>query len=242
MRRSHEFSYNCLLISQGPAGAAEGASAKVLPKHFSLQNKYWQAAFKVDSRCLLLLINWPLPSLPARVNCQDDWAVFTVAASRIAKEFNHLQSVVCIKMCQSCCPKKLIWTSLTYVPPEVESALPLTDFCVCVYSREQISVFRGGTFQSIVHYLLCKLNSCSHPASPAVQPSMTHCSHSKQTDGHYIQCFCKKKKKTRACNHFHEAQGCCSSPEAAWHTQCKGKKSCTRPPVVFLVTCFLQKK
>lgn len=42
----------------------------------------------------------------------------------------------------------------------------------------------------------------------------------------------------RFCNHFHEAQGCCSSLEA--HVLCSVKTwTSSRPPTVSVVTCFL---
>lgn len=88
-------------------------------------------------------------------------------------------------------------------------------------------------FSQSQQYLLCNLNSCSYPAPPAAQHSVTQSSYSKQTDGHYIQCFCNKKKYN-----FHESQGCCSSPEA--HEKCDVKNSktwtSTSPPTVFVAT------
>jgi len=114
-----------------------------------------------------------------------------------------------MKMYSTCCSKQPAQTSQMYVGAKSETAFSLTDnsfpsFIVLIV-RNRSPSSEIAPFSQLQH-ICCKFNSCSDPRLPAVQHSVTQRSHSKQTDGHYIQCFSKK-----VCNHFHEAQGCCSS-------------------------------
>lgn len=151
------------------------------------------------------------------MNCQDDRAAFIVTALYVVKELNHLQSVACMKMYT-----RPAHAPLVQVWAEEDLLCPWLTFLLCLLIvRNRFPSLKKAPFSQL-YRIHCKLNSCTPPAPPAARRSMTQCSHSKQTDGHYIQGFCKK----RVCNHFHEAQGCCSSPAAheIWSVNIKKKR------------------
>lgn len=151
------------------------------------------------------------------MNCQDDRAAFIVTALYVVKELNHLQSVACMKMYT-----RPAHAPLVQVWAEEDLLCPWLTFLLCLLIvRNRFPSLKKAPFSQL-YPIHCKLNSCTPPAPPAARRSMTQCSHSKQTDGHYIQGFCKK----RVCNHFHEAQGCCSSPAAheIWSVNIKKKR------------------